>query len=1315
MAEVRRTVLSCARCRRRKIKCDRRLPACSACVTSGSSCVGFNSKGTTEVPRSVVLHLEEEIARIEIELGHCVEHPDKPGVPIESPDGQLDTEQVPTSNGLSAPTDGGPLTMLTDSVKECVMASPELEAMIMATKPPGPSISDSVSRIRMGLTPSRPVVPAATSDKQGHRGSITARPAQTEPGTPLLCSIPGSIIHGLVKKYVTHILPSWPLLYEPTVWAQLETTLQLIDKTRGSLNQWGILMEPPNYDVLVIHLILAISVTLGSAQSAHESRCMALSESLFKEGITHMSNKLYFPNDLANLQATLLILQYACINPKAASVWILSGAAMRTCVELGIHREASESNNMYMDPVTMDLRRRVFWFAYCMDRSICSALQRPLSIPDSAIDACFPSLLGDQSISGYGFDQRGSMSKISAFRWIEYYQLQSSMIEVHFQGKPLETGQSWDDWLQLIERRLRQWYQNDPDSDEETEFAFWHGLAILHRPSPRVPSPSAGSLLTAFEAASASARIYHNHLLSGFYRRPWLAAHHTLEMSMVVLYCLRNGFEHISKKFKAHEIFEMTKLFTSNFLTISQQGWPEISEYAAIYERLLGPLLESVFTRSNNPKAMAFGLAQDEELSRLLYPGPAHLEKLRFGTTKEPCLDIFPPFNIEMFDFESEYHDLIASTREEMFHAIPTAFPASTPAIVIDEGNNSKLSSPSSSTQRGDVENEQIYAALKLLPSCLRCRRLRRKCDLRLPGCKHCMQVGVSCNFKDPALEEDISRSYVHALKLRYEGLVAKKAASLGPVITSTLPGNDNCEMNDTTAAMLIASIKLPPGSYRASFDGHYRIRAPFGHRFAFFGKSSTYALCTEVLSLASFKNPTQRAYPWLPPLPNHFGFNDRPSMIELPPNTTILDMLTLFQSTINVIYPFINGSKIQEDLDVYLTLHSQKMFNPAYLSPTEAYQHFRVTMMCAIACVMESRHDQSFAACADTFFADAEKCVESVTSETAPDSLQALLLLVVFHLFQPQRGEIWTLLDFACRLAIELGYHTEQALPYDENHVQELRRGTFWSLYTIERIVGQLYGRPSDLPEPIITTGYPSILSSVLPTDQETVQMVSSAHHYRLVYLRSEIYKETYLSATPIHHDLSWLEERYIPLLRWHENAKTRESLEGVGTVTCNVAYHSTVIFLFQPLVLETLAAARKTNSLSGPKRQIPADSYWSARELIRCYERVIRAPNHSPLGIYPMTFMSAHYVVLAAATLLAHWLLAVDKQTEHLQPLYEVIRQRIPQSIVDSEIFELSHSTVAVLSWCGERWKGLLGMLDIYRRVSEEVLPEFIRNMGE
>lgn len=675
MAECRRSVLSCARCRRRKIKCDRAIP-CSQCVSAKAECTGYSSKDQdSNIPRSIVQHLESEIAKVEGELarnGHLEElnasdilagMPTHNSVPFTDEmhpmlEAQKKDDEKNDRISLSLKTEQTEQTdnEAQDPIRQEIMSCRELQACIFAILCPGPGMTDLVARIRMSLTPSTNLTTNPTSPRDIRRKS-SSRPTSHEISCLMLKSIPVNIIKSLMRKYMTRVYPIFPVLHAPSVWSQLDNVL----KTLQGLPP-GHRTIPPSFDFLIIYLCLSVSATLGSAKTGHEQKHMIFSGSLFEEGILHFNSKAKIPSDLAGIQVTLLVLQYASINPRQANVWMLTGTVMRSCLELGLHREPPDLTQY--DNLTLDLRRRVFWSAYCFDRAICSALQRPLSIPDETIDAHLPSTFDDRHIHRTHTDTSGSETKTHVIRWIAFRRLQSYMTEVHFQGKPLDPSQTWDDWLDEMERRLRAWYEECNDGHELTEFTLMHGLTNLHRPSPRVPMPGPRSLMLAFEAACSSAKSLREHITSGFYRRSWLIAHHVLENSMVVLYCLRYGFDTISAKFGAQQIFEMTKVFTANFLTLASQGWDEVSNYAGIYERLLGPLLESVF--SNKPPSLtSFGPAQDAELTRLLYPGPAQLDKLRFGTrtygiSANGNVDIghgfgdlgLPPFDVTSINWE---------------------------------------------------------------------------------------------------------------------------------------------------------------------------------------------------------------------------------------------------------------------------------------------------------------------------------------------------------------------------------------------------------------------------------------------------------------------------------------------------------------------------------------------------------------------------------------------------------------------------------------------------------------------------------------
>ncbi|KAF2661503.1 hypothetical protein K491DRAFT_415721 [Lophiostoma macrostomum CBS 122681] len=653
--ECQRAVLSCSRCRKRKSKCDRKLPACSQCVASKTECTGFSvTPVSADVPRSVVRHLEYEIARLETELAHSGHLDAFNGadillqMPTRVSRDEVEEFNQPrplTSRTMSIHEEGTSPIPTVDRLTQSIILSSPVQSMVSSTLPQGPGLTDLVSHVRMGLTPSSAsaIVQSSISNEVtrslGHIASISI-PVNKTIELRVLRSMPSDIVQSLAQKFVQQVLPQYPFFHEATLWSIISQVTEQLRRHHELEN-----VSPsstslsPDYNFLIIYLILAISVTLGSTKGGHESRCIALSASLFEEGIKHLCSDMHIPSDLAGLQLNLLILLYATINPRSANVWILSGAVMRSCLELGLHRESPEST--ISDAFTVELRRRLFWSAYCMDRSICSALQRPLSIPDAAIDAQFPSAFAE------------SESRLPSLGIIYYHQLLSEMVHIHFQGEPLGEGVTWDAWIDMMDGRLRGWYADsctEAGNNELVEFALSRGLMILHRPSPRMPMPSEESLRIAFESAAASARSHKDHIFTGFFRRPWMSAHHTLEAAVILLFCLRHACDAISRKFTAGQIFEMSKLFTANFLAIASQGWSEVSNYAGVYERLLGSLLEAVFSPSKNPLEH-FGPAQDAELARLLYPGPAHLEKLRFGRTPiEEC----SPFDFSLFNFDQE-------------------------------------------------------------------------------------------------------------------------------------------------------------------------------------------------------------------------------------------------------------------------------------------------------------------------------------------------------------------------------------------------------------------------------------------------------------------------------------------------------------------------------------------------------------------------------------------------------------------------------------------------------------------------------------
>ncbi|KAJ5934061.1 hypothetical protein N7466_003608 [Penicillium verhagenii] len=90
---------------------------------------------------------------------------------------------------------------------------------------------------------------------------------------------------------------------------------------------------------------------------------------------------------LQNIEAMMLLIMYNLRIPNSSNIWYMIGLAMRTAIDLGLHRE---ENYHQLKPDEAQSRRRVFWSVYVMDRSIARLLDRPFNIAEHDIDVGLP-------------------------------------------------------------------------------------------------------------------------------------------------------------------------------------------------------------------------------------------------------------------------------------------------------------------------------------------------------------------------------------------------------------------------------------------------------------------------------------------------------------------------------------------------------------------------------------------------------------------------------------------------------------------------------------------------------------------------------------------------------------------------------------------------------------------------------------------------------------------------------------------------------------------------------------------------------------
>jgi hypothetical protein len=144
-------------------------------------------------------------------------------------------------------------------------------------------------------------------------------------------------------------------------------------------------------DVWNVRLILAIAYASSSQQRGDENDQAALQHVAAARGL---AGYVLHPGSIAGVQALLLLVQYALVDPTHFDSWYLVGMASRLMIDLGLHCEPPPETKISKS--ALDLRRRIFHCTYALDRLISMSLDRAFSFSDdSASEVPLPDTASD--------------------------------------------------------------------------------------------------------------------------------------------------------------------------------------------------------------------------------------------------------------------------------------------------------------------------------------------------------------------------------------------------------------------------------------------------------------------------------------------------------------------------------------------------------------------------------------------------------------------------------------------------------------------------------------------------------------------------------------------------------------------------------------------------------------------------------------------------------------------------------------------------------------------------------------------------------
>ncbi|KAI1769349.1 hypothetical protein GGR53DRAFT_461511 [Hypoxylon sp. FL1150] len=157
--------------------------------------------------------------------------------------------------------------------------------------------------------------------------------------------------------YLEQIHQRYPLLRPAELWRLQE------ERTPVAAHRIGDIPIAQRYGVFKLYMVYAIGATL--LQLTNKS-AEVLPERFYMTALQHMA-AARDPRTMQNTEAMTLLVIYHLRSASGMGLWYMIGLAMRTCIDLGMHRKSYEKG---LSPTIIQARWRLFRTVYSIERVI---------------------------------------------------------------------------------------------------------------------------------------------------------------------------------------------------------------------------------------------------------------------------------------------------------------------------------------------------------------------------------------------------------------------------------------------------------------------------------------------------------------------------------------------------------------------------------------------------------------------------------------------------------------------------------------------------------------------------------------------------------------------------------------------------------------------------------------------------------------------------------------------------------------------------------------------------------------------------------
>ncbi|KAI0879744.1 fungal-specific transcription factor domain-containing protein [Hypoxylon argillaceum] len=492
------TSVSCARCRRRKIKCDRRQP-CSKCRKADVECrrVGTGEK-QRPTPKSYVQALEAQVASLETFIHKLGSSDD------QQRQHMLDEYSRVVAQTLVEDDEAGPSS---------------------STKPSAADGQDDGER----LSPSRAGQLRKTrsgSSAHFYGGTSLYHIRLSEAGSDSSSVVVDSILDAEMTSASTT-----EALFSQTLWNAYPIQFAPHDDVSQRLMA-AFFKHQYQYSMCIYREFFLRDYDTGGGQHYSDlllfaicaTGALATNESLLSDVFANQAQALLYPSlnhpDVTVLQSLILLGQLEIGRGRASKGWLFCGMAFRLAHEMGLHLDPTNWHNTEDPDVEREILRRVYWAAFVVDKQLSLYFGRPPALYPQVSDVRgteripyppdWANLLDtyiapDTSITAF----EDGLSLVNALIYrIELYRIVHSMITEVFENRRKNAGSavvaatitrihvSLTKWLADLPSNLHwnQWTIGQlPQWVYHLHLLFHTVMTILHRPPSQVlqkPEPS---------------------------------------------------------------------------------------------------------------------------------------------------------------------------------------------------------------------------------------------------------------------------------------------------------------------------------------------------------------------------------------------------------------------------------------------------------------------------------------------------------------------------------------------------------------------------------------------------------------------------------------------------------------------------------------------------------------------------------------------------------------------------------------------------------------------------------------------------------